>query len=69
MVEHHLEGLGAHAGFLAALFSRSSEEALKARPWRHRQAEAVAVDEEHEGRKGYEDWQGSTYKLAVTDLR
>ena len=53
MIEHHLERFGAHAGFL---------------PGCHRQTEPVAIDEEQEGCKGYEDRQRSTYRLAEMRL-
>src|SRR4249920_2248201 len=57
VVEHHLQSIGAHAGFLACRFSWCAEKALEARQRRHAQAEMVAVEDEHEGRKGDKDWQ------------
>jgi hypothetical protein len=56
MVEHHLDKVGAHAGFLTGRFSRASEQALKAWQRRHPQAEMMAVEDEHEGGKGDKDW-------------
>src|SRR4029077_4592377 len=53
-------------GFLPGRLPWRAEQSFKAGPRRHGQAEAGAVDDEHEGRKGHKDWQRRhPQKLAV----